>query len=640
MPSLIQFQESIPDEAYLQLNILYHDRRDGAVYCCVKDDTRFLNSRMPSPEDIPVQELMDAKQDTYVSLNSFNGIGRENARVLARGVFYIDIDCHAVNDNPFYDAEDSVQDTIALLKEAFEQEQLPVPTFVNHTGRGLAVYYVLDHSIPWQNKEAKRARFKFEYTYECLIRAYTRVLVSTGVTVDGAVLDPARVGRVAGTYNTQAKKTCRMLFVNRDAQDNVCFVSSMDELLECLTEEDLTFEKDEPVYAIHGSALGLAKRRVEEMFDLARLRAGSAIPAREMTAMVCFNYAMQYLLPEEAYRLLERLNELFYSPLPTWELRAVARGLLRRGEAYKFTNRKLISKLGITKREQEELGLQETKRQRERRLTKEAHQQAAGERKAAIAEYLKSHAQESYKEIAVLFCCSESTIRRIAREFGIVRNYCAKRFAVKEEMVRGKANNFKKVVTDNNSEQKEQSVQILSSVLRSNKTILEHNKVNYHFSSPSTVPTMNIPMSLQKMDKMRERKIDYSDYAILKCAGLAENMTYLLEKHHYTVNPIVLWRSQVKTELQKQTLSHILKELTKYGLKRLERFLVYAEEECCSEDLQENFDKLKAFWKVDNLLSLDIPKRKLSEKQIAYLRNRRTLLPEVPDHVPYCDFMI
>ncbi|WP_417274020.1 hypothetical protein [Celeribacter halophilus] len=129
---------------------------------------------------------------SYVSLNRFIG-KRCNQNVVELNALYLDLDFHT---KPRWHGME-VSDVEAQFLKMVQLSNVPMPSVMLHTGRGLSALWLLK---PLPGKAVKR--------WSATIRALVKFTESFGS--DSACTDPARIFRLPGTINEKSGKTVRV----------------------------------------------------------------------------------------------------------------------------------------------------------------------------------------------------------------------------------------------------------------------------------------------------------------------------------------------------------------------------------------------------------------------------------------------
>lgn len=420
-----------------QLSVLYHDSHNGQIARCIffqdhRDaygNVRVEEACFTNPDNITFVNrenfFTDDRQDCYVSLATFANGARHRAsdNLYNRSAMYIDIDCHNAMLSERARVE-ALQEAAGRLKDAYDNGILPIPTFINHTGRGLACFYVLERSINAKITETKNTLLAFQSIYTKLIRLYTHVLCGCEAEVDTCVSDAARIVRVAGTKNSKNEKTCHMIYLQQDEAGNVVYVPSLHYFDAYLSNDVCGFQTNSQYIHRHYTkeqSQVVLTRRLQSLTRLIELRRNDTQSLRHMTLFVLYQTTRALQDEWEAKETLYRSNFLYEAPLPEHELLNIItstnRMITRKQSVYRFTNEHIINMLGISEDEARAIGFGrfgETKRQHDRRELKERHQKERRQRNARI--YEMREGGMAYRAIAEQFDLTVRCVQMIVKQ--------------------------------------------------------------------------------------------------------------------------------------------------------------------------------------------------------------------------------
>lgn len=349
-----------------------HDGNDGWIALCQKPTGGEFQQRHYKYEELiqafDVLEL-DDNTDCYFSVNSFYIPERllENVRQIR--ALYADLDCHHLSASR---ARHVIDDTLICFKIPKVSKQIPSPSLVVKTGRGLQLYWLLEdlpkHAVPlWQ------------IVQEQITERLRLVVGEMGldIKVDN-VSDIARILRLSGTNNTKAKKIARLI----DSNGHVYRLDEMtDKYFPVLSELCEQKKKKTAHSADYGRTLhiynlySLHYARLNDLVKLLELRQGE-IGGDECRRRMVFLYRYWYCCyMQDAVRALEaalEFNRRFTKPLPKktviretesaekayyeWlsgETVSINGQAFRKG--YNYKNTTLIRWLGITPEEEREM---------------------------------------------------------------------------------------------------------------------------------------------------------------------------------------------------------------------------------------------------------------------------------------------
>lgn len=164
---------------------------------------------------------------------------------------------------------------------AFDNDVLPRLTSFLFSGRGFALHYVLKEPIPVDSEEA----ISFAALYQCAFDKLERLLENgaseAGTDVDRVVHGISRMGRVAGTLNTKAKRFSRFV-------DITGHYFTMDELVAGFVDDPEDFEIRK---ALKRSEKGITKAAMVKFY--AKLEAESIERSEAFRKNTCKDYRSQ-----------------------------------------------------------------------------------------------------------------------------------------------------------------------------------------------------------------------------------------------------------------------------------------------------------------------------------------------------------
>ena len=405
-----------------QLAAFFHDKRGGYIKYAsgyIGYDKQIQMKQYTAEEEKDVcfftPEEFFCEKHCFVSLATFQR--KEGARstfnVFNRSIMYIDIDCHKDDT----DCEAVLKHVAQVLTDAYNRDELPIPTMINHTGRGFAIYYILEHSMNEAVPELKKTRLAFDSIYRRLIKKYQSILRAADITdanVDTAVTDKARLVRVAGTENPNNGKVCHTVFRNEDGFGHMTYVSSLDDIGRYVKTKKLTPKRKQRRELYPTSNINeVLKDRVDILRSLILLRKNEK-GTRHMTLFIAFQtLAVLYNRKEDAALLLDNMNHLYKNPLPKRELDKIVKTYNR---PFSYTNKKMIEILGITDEEKKKIGLKESNvRKLERAKRKEENQKKRQVRNDAILTMVATGLY-TYAQIAKEFGVSVALIKKLVHD--------------------------------------------------------------------------------------------------------------------------------------------------------------------------------------------------------------------------------
>lgn len=333
-----------------------------------------------------IERLKSREVDAYNSVNEFSTAERSEATISKLNYLYCDIDCHKGLFNEWL--------TLDVLRSDFFGSKVPYPSLINNSGRGLHLYWKLE------NEDASSLA-KWKALQHLIVSNLESINQETNCSVDFKCVDPSRVLRTVGTYNTLAGTYCRPV-------EETKLVYTLDEILECFydvkiedlkpfgskgnkstddTKKTLTEAKnslnergewkDLKVKRVNGvielfNAYNLLINRATDFKKLLELRGGNMKGMRdEFLTMYAWTVISKQDDLEKVQRELNGINSLFKEPLKAREVdykaeyifnkfnREVIKGAdtsqFTEFDRYWYRNTTIIKRLEITPKEQQEM---------------------------------------------------------------------------------------------------------------------------------------------------------------------------------------------------------------------------------------------------------------------------------------------
>lgn len=184
----------------------------------------WIKNRFRDLNNLSIESVQ--KYDNYRTLNILNPGSTERRKEYFHYIneMYIDLDSVHKDGIPESEQTRLLKLLYDFLLAAFDNDALPRPTSFLFSGRGFALHYVLKEPIPVDSKEA----INFSALYQCAFDKLEHLLETgaseSGTDVDRVVHGISRMGRVAGTLNSKAKRFSRFI-------DITGHYFSMDELV-------------------------------------------------------------------------------------------------------------------------------------------------------------------------------------------------------------------------------------------------------------------------------------------------------------------------------------------------------------------------------------------------------------------------
>lgn len=346
---------------------LVHDIDDGFITLAVKEEQKEWQQYHYKKEIIEdnIFKALGLDLDTYMSVNSFYVPKRSSECVRCINSLYVDIDDHTNN-------KVNMDSVLYFLEEDFFNREIPEPNLVIKTGRGLALYWILEN-LPKQGLPLWTLIQEQLYKKVKGIEDYIK-----DIAVDSATLDVSRVLRIPGSKNTKSNTLAKIYSYSNEKYRLDEIVQGYFPELEVIKENKkknktkLTNSQKKIVYFY--SVYNLHYSRLMDIVKLQQLREGKCKGQREL---ICFLYRYYNCLYVKDYELAAQntleFNNNFKEPLSYAEvLKATKRAeeayeewlknepVVKNGRIYKrggynYTNKKLIELLQITPWEQKQL---------------------------------------------------------------------------------------------------------------------------------------------------------------------------------------------------------------------------------------------------------------------------------------------
>ncbi|MVX66959.1 DNA-binding response regulator [Clostridium chromiireducens] len=412
------------DEAVKNISIL-HEGDDGFIAIAAKKDKEYVQYHYKVNDlTYNIGKAISLDANIYMTPNSFFMPKRKIENIRKLNALYIDIDYYNIENLKTYDHER----ILAILENDYFGQDVPEPSFVIYTGRGLAVYWLIE-PVP----------IKVLPLWNSIQKFFVDKLKDMGA--DSKSIDGARIMRLAGSINDKTGQRSKLymydenlVYTLRDIQNDYL--------------PQLTPYINNPAYKGRGrkakvvnfyTLYSLHYARLNDILKLQELRSGycrnndGSLSEEGQRELMCFLYRYWYCCycNDTKQALLNTLefNQGLKKPLPNTEVEKITEqaekayrewlldspnGVYKRG-GYNYKNETLISILNITEDEMrvlttiinpsEKLRRQLVKEKEERRnengLTKR-EQQKQDTIKAVTELYNKGYKQvEIVKELSL-----------------------------------------------------------------------------------------------------------------------------------------------------------------------------------------------------------------------------------------------
>ena len=182
---------------------LYHRAgSDGYFSLLVRRNGQMRQSSYPVNKMAAVLDMVDVNVDTWISQAEFWSSQRRVVNVKSVGLGFLDVDFYkdGISWGQGRSPERAADDFVWVCDD-FE---IPRPSFIVFSGRGLQVKWLYDRAIP------RMALPRWSAMEKVLIEKFAEF------GADPMAKDAARVLRLVQTVNTKSKQVCRVVWVNGD----------------------------------------------------------------------------------------------------------------------------------------------------------------------------------------------------------------------------------------------------------------------------------------------------------------------------------------------------------------------------------------------------------------------------------------
>lgn len=357
-------------QAIQQIDLI-HEYDDGFITVAVKDKIDKWQQYHYKKQELEnnIFKLLGLNIDTYMSINSFYVPKRSSECVRHINSLYVDIDSHFENNKT---NKIRVNSALYFLEQDFFKIEVPEPTLIMKTGRGLALYWALEHlpkqGLPlWtlvQEKLYKKIKEIEEYI--------------TDINVDASALDVSRVFRISGSRNTKSKTLAKIYSCTgeRFTLDEIIdeYIPELKIIDKKKKKKNLKLTDSQKKIVYFYTTYNLHYTRLMDIVKLQQIRNGQCDGYREL---MCFLYRYYNCLYIKNYDLALQntleFNSKFTEPLTYAEVvKATKKAengyeewlknepVLKNGKMYKrggynYTSKKIIELLKITPEEQQQM---------------------------------------------------------------------------------------------------------------------------------------------------------------------------------------------------------------------------------------------------------------------------------------------
>ena len=345
------------EEAVKNISIL-HEGDDGYIAIAAKKDKEYVQYHYKVNDlTYNIGKAISLDANIYMTPNSFFMPKRKIENIRKLNALYIDIDYYNIENLKTYDHER----ILAILENDYFGQDVPEPSFVIYTGRGLAVYWLIE-PVP----------IKVLPLWNSIQKFFVDKLKDMGA--DSKSIDGARIMRLAGSINDKTGQRSKLymydenlVYTLRDIQNDYL--------------PQLTPYINNPAYKGRGrkakvvnfyTLYSLHYARLNDILKLQELRDGycrnndGTLTEEGQREFMCFLYRYWYCCycndPKQALENALEFNQGFKIPLANNEVEKITvqaekayetwlldspNGVYKRG-GYNYKNETLIEKLSIT----------------------------------------------------------------------------------------------------------------------------------------------------------------------------------------------------------------------------------------------------------------------------------------------------
>ena len=396
------------------------------------------------PMNIWAQDLAALSTDslahnTYISINSFRGKKRDSDKFRTINCVYLDLDCH---NGSMEEIRARIDNTKAVLHQAYDEDVLPRPTMITESGRGLGIFYVLKRSIANTAATQKQVRF-WKYICSEVAGMYSALLSENEnlLEVDPKVVgDISRVVRLPLTRNTKSDSICHLSYVNKTYFGDVIYytLSQFKPYIKNYNVYEKAYQdvRNEVIKAKVIDFDALTKpyllARVQKLLRAQEVLSHLMEGYRELLCFFFYNTIKQIVPLEEARDKLYAFNRGFKWPIENDnELENIIecvnknKGLDGTYEGYyKISDKNIIEKLDLknltTPEQFAYIGFGSSLKEIRRAEAKENTKKKREERNRLVLDYILN-SELTYKEIAAAVGVSERTVKTIAKNNNVGR---------------------------------------------------------------------------------------------------------------------------------------------------------------------------------------------------------------------------
>lgn len=404
-----------------------HNEKDGFVTVCQKvgDEWSERNCYINTWKDYI---KIDPSVNLYSSVNTFYKPVRNNDNLRQLNSLYIDLD--------IYNKGLGKEQALTSIEFLVQTERIPMPTFIIDSGRGLYMYWVIE-SAPGKFKNVLKLYGHIQsFLYD----------MTKDLGADPNALDPSRVLRIPGSFNTKSNTNVKILEYN---EDKIYTLRFMQQFMNEAQGIDWSKIQEEIKERKKGKKNNKGKSKIKRLFTFYSLAISRARDLENICFMRNYNiigyrntllhiYAYQMMLIHQNYNVAKHrtkeLNEKLKQPLSKQDINDICKSVHKAYEehlkdsnkGYNYKNETIIEKLDITAAEQRKMQVlidsrEKNERDKERKRRQRRNKDGLTTRQARKQELITKVKELSAKglkqaEIAKEIGIKQGTVSKYLRE--------------------------------------------------------------------------------------------------------------------------------------------------------------------------------------------------------------------------------
>lgn len=350
-----------------------------------------------------------------------------------------DLDCHSEIADFVRDIK--IKNTISIIRKAVEEKEMPLPTMIVNSGRGLHLYWVYNNAVKTKinGKNFTKEYYLHKYTQQALLGKLNNILHRYKdyniLDIDMGVKDITRVLRVPGTYNDKAKKYSILL-------SNTEMYYTLSNIANKYFKDEIEELKPKKVYKPNkkrfkryirqiktstGNGKGLTpkvtirenlNKRVDLLKNIQSMRGINCKGYRNTMLVMYCNLLCNLYTTSSVMTELREFNNNFKEPLTEREVNNVIKMFVGEDgqikKYYYWTNKRIIEVLNITAAEREQLNFTISIKQHKKEISSKK-KVTKEERNKQIIELCKQGIKQ--KEIAEKLNISIGTVNKVIKAY-------------------------------------------------------------------------------------------------------------------------------------------------------------------------------------------------------------------------------